>query len=116
MKLPERFQTLSSENKKIILYKVAEIYWWDDKLLNFIDSLEGDDIDVVCNIIFAENENEREILRKNELANLEKTVEEIEFLNNNIDKLAIEISEFSEKINEETDIENIEDFLENITN
>lgn len=114
MKLPESFNTLSQENKKVVLYKIAEIYWWDDELLEFIDSLEWDNIDTICNIVFAKNHEEREKLRNDEFNSLWKTIEEIDLLRNSIDKLIIEITEFSQKIEDEKNVEDIEDILTNI--
>ena len=114
MKLPESFYTLSKDNKKVILYKITEIYWWDDELLKFIDSLEWNNIDTVCNIVFAANNEERERLRNEEFDSLWKTVEEINFLKNSIDKLIIELTEFSEQAKEEKEIEDVEDLLTNI--
>ena len=114
MKLPESFHKLSQENKKVILYKITEIYWWDDELLEFIDSLEWDNINTICNIVFAENKETREKLWNDEFSSLWKTIEEINLLKNSIDKLIIELTEFSEKVDEEKDIENIEDVLANI--
>ena len=114
MKIPESFYSLSQDNKKVILYKIAEIYWWEGELLEFIDSLEWEDIDTICNIVFAKNSEEREKLRDKELDSLWKTVEEIGFLRNSIDKLIIELTEFSEKAEEEKEIEEIEDIFSNI--
>jgi hypothetical protein len=114
MKLPESFNTLSQKNKKVVLYKIAEIYWWDDDLLEFIDSLEWDNIDTICNIVFAKNHEEREKLRNDEFNSLWKTIEEIDLLRNSIDRLIIEITEFSQKIEDEKNVEDIEDILANI--
>lgn len=90
----EKIKKLTQENKKLILYKVSEIYSDDDELLNFMDSLEWEDIDVVFDIVFAWNEGERNTKWIKENEKINKLIWEISELNNKVNKLIISQKEF----------------------
>lgn len=107
----EKIKKLTQENKKLILYKVSEIYSDDDELLNFMDSLEWEDIDVVFDIVFAWNEGERNTKWIKENEKINKLIWEISELNNKVNKLIISQKEFIDEGKDDARLKEIENMF-----
>lgn len=107
----EKIKNLTQENKKLILYKVAEIYSDDDELLVFMDNLEWEDIDIVFDIVFAWSEDERnkKWIKENEKIN--KLIWEISELNNKVNKLIISQKEFVEESKDNDRLKELENMF-----
>ncbi len=107
----EKIKNLTQENKKLILYKVAEIYSDDDELLVFMDNLEWEDIDIVFDIVFAWSEDERnkKWIKENEKIN--KLIWEISELNNKVNKLIISQKEFVEESKDNDRLKKLENMF-----
>lgn len=88
---------LTEKEKKLILFKLVEIYSDDDELLNSVDELESESVDTILDIIFAWNENERNKKWINENEKINKLVWKISILNNKINKLILSQKEFIEE-------------------
>lgn len=107
----KNLQKLNENEKKLILYKIIEIYSNDDELLNTIDELEWESINKIFDIIFAWNENERNKKRIKENENINKLIWEISMLNNKINKLIISQKEFTEESKDEDRLKELENMF-----
>lgn len=102
---------LTEKEKKLILFKLVEIYSDDDELLNSVDELEWESVDTILDIIFAWNENERNKKWINENEKLNKLVWKISMLNNKINALILSQKEFKEEWNDSDRLKELENMF-----
>lgn len=107
----KNLQKLTENEKKLILYKIIEIYSDDDELLNTVDELEWEVINKIFDIIFAWNENERNKKRIKENEKIKKLIWEISMLNNKINKLIISQKEFTEERKDDDRLKELENMF-----
>ena len=107
----KNLQKLTENEKRLILYKIIEIYSDDDELLNTVDELEWEVINKIFDIIFAWNENERNKKRIKENEKINKLIWEISMLNNKINKLIISQKEFTEEWKDEDRLKELENMF-----
>jgi len=107
----KNLQKLTENEKKLILYKIIEIYSDDDELLNTVDELEWEVINKIFDIIFAWNENERNKKRIKENEKIKKLIWEISMLNNKINKLIISQKEFTEEWKDDDRLKELENMF-----
>lgn len=108
MAINETFKNITQENKKLILYKITEIYSENDELLDFMDKLEWNYIDTVFNIIFAWNEKERNKIWNEENEKNNKLLSWINELYNKVNQHIIQQKEFIEEGKDEDRLKELE--------
>lgn len=111
MTIYETLKNIKQEDKKIILYKIAEIYSNSDELLSFIDGLQNDNIDFVFNIVFAWNTEKRDRIREDENEDFQKLIWKISELSVKVNKLIIEWKEFLSNEKDDKDLEKLEEMF-----
>lgn len=111
MALNEKFKSIKQEDKKIILYKITEIYSDNDELLKFMDELDKDNIDFVFDIVFAWNTENRDRIRENENKDFQKLIWKISELSIKVNKLIIEWKEFLSDEKDDNDLKKLEEIF-----
>lgn len=111
MSIKEKFKNLSQEDKKLVLYKFAEIYSDSDELLDFMDNLKWDEVNSVFDIIFAWNEKERENLWNKEDEKFKKLLGKINELGTKINTSIVQEKELLNKSKEQKDFSNIDNLI-----
>jgi len=107
----KNLQKITENEKKLILYKIIEIYSDDEELLNTIDELDWESINTIFDIIFAWSEKERNKKRIKENEKINKLIWEISMLNNKINKLIISQKEFTDESKDENRLKELENMF-----
>lgn len=112
MTIPEKFNKLTRQQKKQILYKVCEIYSDSDDFLDYINELDNESTEFVWKLFFsAKWENERNTLWEKEYEKYEKLINNIKDLKRLVDMLWLEMEETFQNLENNSD-EELDSFLQ----
>lgn len=109
MQVQDQIKNLPLEKRKMVLYKIVEIFSNDGDLLNFIDNLQWEEqVNFVCDILLAWKEN-RENLWKEVDIEMQKMLNWLQQEKVKVDLLSLEIEELMKENEEIFDAEKILD-------